>query len=227
MNVVRYLKELRFGLFYQLLTRKGVPLVTLGDVNQWTLHDAGLNSSSRVLCAGAGHDISFERTLITRYGCKVVLLDPSPTGTTTVREENIPPNQLQFMAAGLAGEDGVLSFQDPENAVEGSFREGPAGSAGALQFECKSLSTLMAELKWPQIDLLKIDIEGFEYGVIQDLLRRNLKVRQICVEFHYAAGFGHTRMEMIRCILALRKAAYDLVHHVYQDHTFLHRSCTK
>jgi hypothetical protein len=34
-------------------------------------------------------------------------------------------------------------------------------------------------------------------------------------------------MEMIRCILALRKAGYELIYHIHYDHTFLHRSCGK
>jgi FkbM family methyltransferase len=227
MKFVHYLKHLRFGIFYRLLTKRGIPLVTLGKVCQWTFHDTALNSTSRVLCAGAGGDISFEKAITARYGCKAILLDPSPTGTATVRRENIPNGRLQHLATGLAGEDGVLSFQAPVDAVEGSFRKGPDDSAGAVQFECKSLSTLMSELNWQQIDLLKIDIEGSEYGAIKDLLRRNLKVKQLCVEFHYAAGFGHTRMEMIRCILALRKAGYELIYHIHYDHTFLHRSCGK
>ena len=126
------------------------------------------------------------------------------------------------MPVGLAGQDGVLSFKEPSDPQEGSFRD--AGTQPAdLQFRCKSLSTLMSELHWAHIDLLKIDIEGFEYDVIQDLLRKRLDVRQICVEFHYGRALGHTRREMIRKILALRSAGYDLVHHRHQDHTFLRR----
>ena len=201
--------------------------MTLGDVNQWTFCDTGLNSTSNVLCAGAGHDISFEKAMIARYGCKVVLLDPSPTGIATVQRENTPPERLHFMAIGLAGQDGVLSFQDPDDPVEGSFRGRQGSSSKGLQFKCKSLSTLMSELQWSRIDLLKIDIEGCEYAVIQELLEKQLPVRQMCVELHYGLQFGHTRGEMIRNILALRNAGYDLVHHIHRDHTFLHGSGKK
>ncbi|MGA2178485.1 MAG: FkbM family methyltransferase [Verrucomicrobiota bacterium] len=221
MKLVRSLKGLRFWLFYHWLIRRGVPLTTLGDICKRTFSDAGLNSASRVLCAGAGNDISFEKALIARYGCKIVLLDPSPTGVATVRRENLSEEQLQFLPIGLAGEDGQFDFREPEDPAEGSFLEGQDASSGGWQFTCKSLSTLMLELGWTQIDLLKMDIEGFEYAVIQDLLEKRLDVRQICLEFHYGAGFGHSRGNMIRAILALRRAGYDLIHCVHPDHTFL------
>ncbi|PYI89389.1 MAG: hypothetical protein DME26_01395 [Verrucomicrobia bacterium] len=222
MNLVRLLKDLRFRLFYLLLSRTRVPLVTLGDECQWTFCDIGIGSGSLVLCAGAGHDISFEKALMTAYRCKVVLLDPSPTGIATVQRENIPPEQLHFMPVGLAGENGLLGFRDPRDPREGSFRDGQ-NQAGAVRLHCKSLLTTMSELRWTHIDLLKIDIEGFEYAVIQDLLRKRLDVLQLCVEFHYGLASGHTRQEMVRNILALRRAGYDLVHHRHQDHTFLRR----
>ena len=34
------------------------------------------------------------------------------------------------------------------------------------------------------IDLLKIDIEGFEYEVLEDCLEDRIPIKQICVEFH-------------------------------------------
>lgn len=220
MSAARFLKDLRFRFFYGLLTRNRIALITFGDECPWTFCNTGIGPGSIVLCAGAGHDVSFEKALIAAYGCKVVLLDPSPTGIATSQRENIPMEQLHFMPVGLAGQDGALNFLAPSDSQEGSFRDAQTQPAG-LQFRCKSLSTLMSELRWTHIDLLKIDIEGFEYAVIQDLLRRRLDVRQICVEFHYGRASGHTRLEMIRNILALRRAGYDLVHHRHQDHTFL------
>ena len=221
MNPINFLKRLRFRLFYAWMTKSNVPLVTLGDTCQWTFCDTNLKAHSKVLCAGAGHDISFEKALIQAYGCRVILLDPSPTGTTTVTKEKIPQVQLCFIPMGLARLDGFAGFHEPNDLNEGSFRAGKDVAAGTLRFPCKSLSTLMSEVGWQQIDLLKIDIEGSEYGVIQDILENNLDVAQICVEFHYGNSFGYTRNEMIGSIRALRRAGYHLVHHINRDHTFL------
>ena len=221
MNVSRWFRDLRFRLFYLLVTRPRPGLITLGGECQWTLSPQGLGPGSVVLSAGAGHDISFERELIKRFGCRVVLLDPSPTGIATVQRENLPSDRLTFFPVGLAGADETVTFQAPKDAAEGSFVGSSRG--GDFQFACRSLSSLMTEFGWNRIDLLKIDIEGFEYAVFEELLRARLDVRQICVEFHHGPQFGRPNRDTVRMILALRKAGYDLIHRFYWDHTFLLR----
>jgi hypothetical protein len=42
----------------------------------------------------------------------------------------------------------------------------------------------MKELKHNHIDLLKLDIEGSEYDVLDYILNKNISVDQIIVEFH-------------------------------------------
>jgi len=49
----------------------------------------------------------------------------------------------------------------------------------------ESLSTIMQRLGHKEIDLLKMDIEGAEYKVIDDLIKDKLPIRQIAVEFHH------------------------------------------
>ena len=43
----------------------------------------------------------------------------------------------------------------------------------------------MLELGHDHIDLLKIDIEGAEYGVIENLMHERVDIRQLLVEFHH------------------------------------------
>ena len=223
MNLALSLKNFRFRLFYRLVTKRVPGLKTLGQECQWTLRDRNCGRESTILCAGAGHDISFEKALISDYGCHVVLLDPSPTGIATVGREKLPDHQLTFLPVGLAAVDGTVEFSEPFDPAEGSFVRRADAGGRVVKFICKTLLTLLAELGWSQIDLLKIDIEGFEYAVLRDMLEKGLKVNQICVEFHHGPQFGRPNTETVRMILALRKAGYDLVHRHYQDHTFLRR----
>lgn len=225
MNPFRWLKSLRFRLFYAWLTKPCGELVTLGSECPWAVDVSALYAESQVLSAGVGNDVSFEKALVSRFAARVVLLDPSPTGITTMARENLPEELVRFLPVALAGKDGELAFQPPADPQEGSFRKSNGQVIGDVRFPSKTLSTLMSELRWQRIDLLKLDIEGAEYEVIDHLLERNLDVRQICVEFHYGRGFAYTRWDMVRRILALRRRGFDLVGHVYQDHTFLRRSC--
>jgi hypothetical protein len=71
------------------------------------------------------------------------------------------------------------------------------------------------------IDLLKIDIEGSEYEVLEDLLRRRLPVNQVLVEFHHDILPDIKRRETVRAILKMVAAGYKLLDQCGSNHTFL------
>ena len=60
----------------------------------------------------------------------------------------------------------------PPDADEGSWFA--AEKSATLEVPCVDLATLMRRNGDNHIDLLKLDIEGAEYGVLDDLLRRRL-----------------------------------------------------
>ena len=62
-----------------------------------------------------------------------------------------------------------------------------ARHSAALPFELpvKRVQTFLSELKHSRIDLLKMDIEGAEYAVIDDLIACGIVVKQLLVEFHH------------------------------------------
>lgn len=219
MSILGRLKDLRFELFYGLVSSRHASLATHGTVCPWTFDDQKLTAKSNVLCAGAGNDISFEKSVLALVE-RVVLLDPSPTGIATVHHESLPPAKLDFHPIGLAGHDGELAFAEPADATEGSYRAAGEGTK-SIRFPCERLSTAMAAQGWNHIDLLKMDIEGCEYDVLDDVLTEHLDVRQICVEFHHGPKFARGRMDTVRAILNLRRAGYRLVHRHHWDHTFI------
>jgi len=80
-----------------------------------------------------------------------------------------------------------------------------------LTVPCKLISTLMRDLGHSRINLLKMDIEGSEYDVIDDILTNNLEVGQILVEFHHRfADIGMKKT--LTAVAALRAAGYELFH---------------
>jgi hypothetical protein len=62
-----------------------------------------------------------------------------------------------------------------------------------------------------------MDIEGFEYDILDRLLDQRIPVRQICVEFHPWLKPGRT-WKLIR---RLHRAGYRIIHKHRGDHTFL------
>ena len=53
------------------------------------------------------------------------------------------------------------------------------------EIQTRSICSLVKEMNWQTIDLLKIDIEGEEYEIIPDLLQKNIFIRQIALEYHH------------------------------------------
>ena len=218
-------KNLRYRFFYGVLTRRGYPLLELGNKGtecSWVFFPDGLNAHSVVYSGGIGKDITFEHALVEKFGCSIVLLDPSPTGLETMAlpENQIP--QFKFQPVALAGHCGTLKFAPPGCIDEGSWSMQRKDSAH-FAVPCVSLSTLLKQNQQQHIDLLKIDIEGSEYEVIDDLLKHRLPVRQLLVEFHHGNIHlpGIERKQTIRAMLKLRAAGYYLINQSGSNHTFL------
>lgn len=220
-----FLRDLRYRLFYGALTKRGYPLLELGNKDtgcSWTFFPDGLNARSIVYSGGIGKDITFEHSLVEKFGCSIVLFDPSPTGleTMALKENKIP--QFKFHAVALAGSCGTLKFAPPSCIEEGSWSMQRKDSA-ALEVPCVNLSTLLEQNQHRHIDLLKIDIEGSEYEVIDDLIKRQISIRQLLVEFHHGNIHvpGIVRKQSIRAIFKLRAAGYYLIDQSGGNHTFL------
>jgi FkbM family methyltransferase len=193
---------------------------TLGQEAPWTIDTTDLMPASIVYSAGAGNDISFELELMRLIGCRVLLFDPSPTGIRTAQKTENTDSLLYFVPVGVAGRDGVFTFQAPDDPAEGSFIMREHQEPGAPRLECRTLSTLMREHGHTAIDLLKLDIEGAEYAVIDHLFAHEIAVRQICVEFHdFFSDIPKTMTR--RAVRRLLDRGYRLIHKARHDHTFL------
>ncbi len=165
-------------------------------------------------CGGVGLNMSFELELAKITSQPVLVFDPSPTGIATAAKSDT--TNLHFFPIGLAAEDGIIEFSVPTKPKEGSYSI-PREGVEKVTFHCNRVSTIMRDNGHPAIDLLKIDIEGFEYEVIDQVLSEHIPVRQICVEFHDGLKPGQTSQMISR----LRKAGYKIVHKQRGDYTFL------
>ena len=223
MTLIRKLKDLRHRLFYAMLLKRDFKLVTLcapGSICPWTICPDGLDEKSIVHSGGIGSDISFEHELVRRYGCHIVLYDPSPTGVRTMAlpENKIP--QFHFVPFALAGNHGTLKIAPPLQP-DGDAWFPRADAAGTLEVPCIDLQTSMKQSGHQHIDLLKLDIEGSEYEVIDNLLQNRIPVRQICVEFHHAILPGYRRSQTVRAIRKLILNGYKLICREGENLTFI------
>jgi FkbM family methyltransferase len=217
-----FIRNLRFKIFYGLLVSKRYPMEMFGDLSygvQWSVCPRLLNADSIVYSGGVGEDISFEHALIKRFGCKVVLCDPSPTGLKTMARPENQISQFKFLPVGIAAKSGNLTMAPPKPG-DISWSTQTDGSA-TISVPCTDLTSLMKQNGHTHIDLLKIDIEGCEYEVIDDILARKIRVRQLLADFDYGYVPGVKRSQAIRSILKLVSSGYKLVAHNAANHSFI------
>jgi FkbM family methyltransferase len=149
------------------------------------VHPDDISSESVIYSCGVGDDISFDLSLIGKYGVTINAFDPTPKSIAWIRSQSVP---LRFVLheSGIAGYDGRALLHPPANArlVSHTILPQKAHSDDDLDVPVRRIRTLMQELGHARIEILKMDIEGAEYAVIQDVLESQLDVRQILVEFH-------------------------------------------
>lgn len=207
---------------YRIICAKSYKTTKIGsDEASWNLLKDSIQPHSHCISGGVGQDISFEIELTESTGCNILLLDPSPTGQETVTRHTLPKN-IQFLNHALSSRSGTIRLARPLEKREGSWRISTDGSGDEMT--AVTLENLMQQKEIHHIDLLKIDIEGFEYEVLHQLLDHQLDVRQICVEIHHGPTFGKSRWQKWKLIFRLLLSGYILIHHHQWDHTFIRES---
>jgi FkbM family methyltransferase len=201
-------------------------LTTLGGVCPWTVDLSQLQNSSKAISGGVGGDISFEQQLHETTGCEFALLDPSPTGRTTIERLKPLPSGLNFYPIALAGTRGTRRFAAPVDPKEGSFREPHVVAKGNFEWPSVSIGDFLADRGWAAVDLVKLDIEGFEFEVITSMLESSLRPKQLLVEFHYGKEAAHSFWQYLAILSRLRRAGYALRHRNKEDHLFSYKRTT-
>ena len=78
-----------------------------------------------------------------------------------------------------------------------------------ISVEMKSLGNIMNEMGHKHIDVLKMDIEGSEYDVIEDILNAKMSINQILIEFH-DRFFENGNLKSKQAIEKLKLNGYEI-----------------
>lgn len=181
------------------------------DYGGWWVCPTGLSREAIVYSAGVGTDITFDRSLIAKYALAIHAFDPTPASLDFLRAQSLPAGFTSH-PVGLASQDGEATFYAPSNPDHVSHSMVSPGASGrSIHVTVRRLGTIMRELGHRRIDVLKLDIEGAEYDVLDDVLASGLSVQQILVEFHHRLpGIGVERTR--RAVNALNAAGYRIFH---------------
>lgn len=161
--------------------------LTLGTAyGAHTVCPDGLNVDSIVYSFGVGEDASFDCALIERFGMAVHAFDPTQRSIAWVRNQTLPAG-FHMNAVALGTRDGTARFFKPKNPdhISHSVEAHDRVTDESVEVPMRKLSTLMAERQHAHVDVLKLDIEGSEYDVLDQLCAERTLVNQLLVEFHH------------------------------------------
>lgn len=176
----------------------------------WDVAIDHITPDSIIYSVGVGQDISFDLEMMNRFGVTIHGFDPTPKSINWVHQQKLTQPFIMH-EYGLADFDGTVSFNPPENAqhISHTLLDRPTTQTNAITVSVKCLETIMQELGHDRIDLLKMDIEGAEYQVIDYLAKTTIRPEQVLIEFHHRfpnVGCRKTKT----AIRTLQKMGYKL-----------------
>ena len=150
------------------------------------LNPSLINENAVVYSFGIGEDISFDKEIIDTHKCHVYGFDPTPKSINWCKKQDLP-ECFHFHDFGISQETGKTHFHLPNNKkhVSGSIiQHNNVSEENFVEVEMKSFKDILKMYNHDQIDVLKMDIEGSEYDVIEDVLKSGILIHQMAIEFH-------------------------------------------
>lgn len=205
----------------------------------WIIPKNFLHAGSVCYLVGAGEDVSFDLEIAHRFGCTVDIFDPTPRAVhhveklinalkkgesmacTTSPNGFYPPYPTELAARlrlhpfGIWDTEGTLSFFMPENKSHVSHSlVNLQKSNSHIQVPVRTIQSVLEELGHQHVDLLKLDVEGAEYQIINSVLAAKIPVGVLCIEYDETASNHLDRDYMVRIkssIDTLTAAGYRVI----------------
>lgn len=195
---------------------KGLRVCLLGHGHQgdgeWVVCRETIKPGGVVHSYGIGTNLEFEIDLVRRFGVVVRAFDPTPLALEWVQKQQLLES-IKVYPWGIADEDGNVELELPEQHVTSFVKCGELVRSNAvIKATCpvKRFPTICHLLGDRSIEILKLDVEGFEYGVVPDVLAARCRIGQLLVEFHHRWDPLHGVDRTRKCLGQIFDAGYEL-----------------
>ena len=195
-----------------------VELTKCGQAAPYQIYTHQIKKNMVVYSFGIGFDYSFEAELVEKYGATVYAFDPSPEVIGKMTKDT--HERLLYYPYGISDKDEIKTFYKPRYADNYSeIFSYWTSETEKIEFEVYRLDSLMKKFGHYHLDLLKMDVEGTEFAVLQDIVAR-LDIDQICIETH--ARIFPNSVELMRNTKKLfNENGYALIYNGTQEQTYI------
>jgi len=199
--------------------------------------DIKLDENSIVYSGGVGEDISFDLKLNDKFKCNILLIDPTQRAITHFEEvkkyfnnnelftgniqkdyydniKSLKPDMTKFCyeSIGLWDKKDQLKFyfQNNANNVSQSVITNMFGNNYSV-VEVDTIKNIMNKYNHNKIDLLKLDIEGAEVQVLENMLCDKIYPKYLCIEFDLKLKNKDVNNKTETIIQKLLNAGYNIL----------------
>lgn len=164
-----------------------------------------LTPESIVLDVGC-HKGAFSKIISEKYGCIILAFEPIEQFYDEAVETLKDKPNVQVFKCGVGASARVEQFKI-KGDMSGAFADGEKEDVDIIAFD-----ELLADGGPPSIDLIKINIEGGEFELLEHIIEKELQglSKNIQVQFHPVVADYEKRHTAIReALLKTHKLTYD------------------
>ena len=163
-----------------------------------------------VIDVGTGDDPDLSKSIIATYGLECYAVDPTHKHANALQELERQLPGFHYLPYALGARSGEREFHESTVNVSGSLLPGHRNVVNdptvSYMVDVVTLEDLLRIIGAEHVALMKIDIEGAEYDLVQCLdapaLRR---IKQLIVEFHHDIVSGIVWEDTQRAIAGVKK----------------------
>ena len=155
-----------------------------------------LNKDSVVFDLG-GHIGDFSDAINKKYGCKVYLFEPHPSFYSACTRRFAENKDIIVLNYGISDRKGAFALSD--SAAGSSFINPKHHGGTSITCEVESISSVLLSLGVTKVDLMKINIEGGEYQLLQHMADSGILnvVNEYQIQFHKFIKDAEAKREAI------------------------------
>jgi FkbM family methyltransferase len=176
-----------------------------------TFYGPSLGVRPRILDLGANHG-RFAREVRERYGADVCAVEANPE----LYRELSTREGFPTLHCAVIDKEGAVEFNLARNDAGSSILELPPQSVfnsvlrETVTVPARTVASILEDIGWDGVDLIKMDIEGAEVCVLESLGPEILDhVKQFTIEFHSDPIFGfNIRHQVEVCLKKMRKHGF-------------------
>ena len=184
-----------------------------------------MNANSRIIDVGCSYEADFSKLMIQKFGAKAFAVDPTQKHSGALRQlEQDHAGKFVYLPFAVCDRDGTLTFNESKTNQSGSVMSDHVNvmSDEVVRYDVKavSLGSLLQHVGGGEIDILKLDTEGAEYDLLDDVKREDLRpFKQLFIEFHHHAVAKYSDADTQRIVDRIN--GFGFRSYTVDDHNFL------